>query len=54
VHAAIIVKAYPDGREPDIELTPPGEYLFRVEPDVLTVNGVQARLPVIEKKFTVR
>jgi hypothetical protein len=54
VPAAIIVKAYPDGREPDIELAPAGEYVFRVEPDVLTVNGVQARLPAIEQKITVR
>jgi hypothetical protein len=54
VRAAIIVQAHPDGREPDIEPAPAGEYVFRVEPDVLTVNGVEARLPVIEQKFTVR
>jgi hypothetical protein len=54
VRAAIIVRAYPDGREPDIELAARGEYVFRVEPDVLTVKGVEARLPNLEQKIRVR
>jgi hypothetical protein len=54
VEAAIIIKAYPDGRPPDIELAAPGHYVFRVQPDVFEINGAQAQLPSVEQAIEVR
>lgn len=54
IKAATTVRAYPDGRPPDLAPAEQGEYIFRVEPDVWTVNGVEARLPQLEQRFTVR
>lgn len=53
VEAAIIIKAYPDGRPPDVEPAAPGHYVFRVTPDVFQINGAQAQLPAVEEAIEV-
>lgn len=54
VKAAIILRAYPDGREPDMALAEPGQYIFQVEPDVYRINGAEAQLPKMEQRILVR
>jgi hypothetical protein len=53
VEAAIVLRAYPDGTQ-DIEDAKPGEYVFRVKPDVFEINEVRAQLPVLEQGIQVR
>jgi hypothetical protein len=53
VTAAIIVEAYPDGRPPLTRPAEPGEYVFRVEPDVMMINGAQAELPALSHAVVV-
>jgi hypothetical protein len=54
VRAAVILRAYPDGREPDVALAEAGQYVFRVEPDVFQVDGVDLQLPTQELRFAVQ
>jgi len=54
VKAAIILRAYPDGREPDIALAESGQYIFRAEPDVYSINGAKAKFPKVEQRIVVR
>lgn len=53
VTAATILKAYPDGRPPDTEPAEPGDYLFRVEFDIYRINGEDAELPDLGRRFVV-
>jgi hypothetical protein len=54
VTAAVILRAYPDGREPDVALAEAGQYVFRVEPDVYLINGMAGKLPKMEQQIMVR
>jgi hypothetical protein len=54
VRAAVILRAYPDGRDPDVALAEPGEYLFRVEPRVFRIDGADERLPQLEQRIVVQ
>jgi hypothetical protein len=53
VTAAIIVKAYPDGRPPEIGEAEPGQYVFQVEPNVIMIDGAHATLPRLSRTVVV-
>jgi hypothetical protein len=53
VTASIMIEAYPDGRPPLTRPVEPGVYVFRVEPDVMIVNGEQASLPHLSHAIVV-
>ncbi|NBC03203.1 MAG: hypothetical protein GVY20_05795 [Bacteroidetes bacterium] len=47
------VRYFPDDREPDTTFTDPGEYIFKVKPDVFEVNKEEKRLPELERTFII-
>jgi len=49
----ILVRIFPDDREPDTTFADPGEYTFIVKPDVIKVNGEENVLPEIERTFII-
>jgi hypothetical protein len=54
VTAAVILRAYPDGREPDVALAEAGQYVFRVEPDVYLIDRMAGKLPKMDQQIVVR
>jgi hypothetical protein len=54
IRAATILRAHPDGREPDLTPAAPGEYVVRAEPNVHRVNGVATQLPRLEHRLIVK
>jgi hypothetical protein len=54
VRATIIVEAYPDGRPPLTREAEPGEYTFRVEPNVIMIDDTQATLPPLSRTVRVQ
>jgi hypothetical protein len=53
VEATIVLRVNEDGRR-DVAGAEPGEYVYRVMPDVVRLNGAKARLPQIEQRIRVR
>lgn len=51
---ATVVRVHADGRPPELAPAEPGPYVFRVEPDVIQLDGESFRLPALEQSITVR
>lgn len=45
------LRIYPDDRKPDTTLAQPGEYIFKVKPDIIEIDGRKDSLPEIERKI---
>jgi hypothetical protein len=53
LEAAILLRAHPDGSR-EVAPAQPGDYIFRVIPDVFRIDGAEARLPALERPVSVR